>query len=286
MSASSTCPSTKNRLRSAGSFILGCFLAGLLAPAPALAELPRSKFYGRIGALAANADTRVRIDVPGIGASGTLIDFERDLGLKDREWLPAGEVGILLGKNWRAEFEFWTIDRRNSASIERSITVEDLTFDAGASVADRFASTLYNVDLHWMPINKPNAELGFSFGLHMTDFRLSLEGEASLGQTVGFRQVAKSQLAPLPTLGTNGRIRIAPDVMLIGQFEIFALEVGDYRGRLIDAEAGITWKVARHIGIGASIRTLDYSLRVNRDRWKGRVDYDLTGPSLFLTYGF
>lgn len=121
-----------------------------------------------------------------------------------------------------------------------------------------------------MSINRPNAELGFSFGLHMADFRLSLEVEATLDQTVAFRQVAKSQLAPLPTLGTNGRIRIAPGVMLIGQFEIFALEVGDYRGRLIDAEAGITWRVPRRIGVGASLRTLDYSLRINREDWNDR----------------
>lgn len=252
----------------------------------ARSSLPQDRFYGRIGAIAASADTNVRIDLPRLGVSGTLIDFESDFGLGRNQWVAAGELGYRFNPRWRVEFEFWTLDREAARSIARTIQMEDVTFEAGARATARFVSSLYNVDVHWTPIYGSSYDVGFSLGAHITDFVVGVEGEATVNETVAFRSVRKTQLAPLPTIGTNARLRLADRLVLIGAAEVFALEIDGYKGRLVDAELGLVWTATPQFGLGVSARTLDYRLRMRRDNWTGRISYALTGPSLFATLAF
>jgi len=70
------------------------------------------------------------------------------------------------------------------------------------------------------------------------------------------------------------------------QGEIFDLKVGDYDGRLVDGELGVTWDFAPNVGIGGSWRVVDYSLQVTGDELAGRIDYQLSGPAIFATFRF
>jgi hypothetical protein len=247
---------------------------------------PPHHFYARFGTLYAHADTVARLDLPRLGISGTLVDFERDLGLGGNSWIPTGEIGYRFNPAWRIELEYLQIDRTNSRSLSRSLQVEEWEFEAGARVAGRFASTLYNLAVHWTPLSAPNHVLSLSLGAHLTDFKLGLSGEARFGENVAFREVLKQKLAPLPTIGANGRVTVAPDLMLVGGIEVFFLETRGYRGQLVDAEAGFLWQATSRLGIGASIRVLDYNLRVQRTEWVGRIIHYLKGPSVYLTLGY
>lgn len=91
-----------------GRLLLLALLSGpaLAEAPPAATSLPQDRIYGRIGALAAGADTNVRIDVPVLGISGTLLDFESDFGLGRNQWVAAGEIGWRFSPEWRVEFAF------------------------------------------------------------------------------------------------------------------------------------------------------------------------------------
>lgn len=258
----------------------------LLAAPAAMAELAQDRFFVRAGAFHADIDSKVRLDVPRLGISGALLDMENDIGLRQEAWALFGTIGYRFNPAWRVEFAYLQIDRSGGRSVTRTLQVEDLQFEVGARIDGSFVSNLYNLDLHWTPISAPTYDLGFSLGFHITDFQLGLRGEAKLGNSLAFRSVTKEQLAPLPTLGTSGRILIAKNLTLTGAVEIFALDSDGYKGRLVDAEAGLLWQATPNMGIGASVRTLQYKLKVTRERWTGRINYDLTGPTLFATFGF
>ena len=96
----------------------------------------------------------------------------------------------------------------------------------------------------------------------------------------------RAALAPLPTLGLYGSIRVAPQVTLSGRADYLSLSVDNYDGRLFNAQAAATYRILENVGVGVAYRYVDYRVDVEKDDWDGRVKYKFRGPALFLQAGF
>ena len=245
--------------------------------------------YGRIGTFFPTSETVLRIDDLDTQAPGTEIDFPNDLGFGRSSTIFEADVGFNISDNWAIEFEYFSVDRSSTATLDRRIVVEGNVFDANAQVTAGFESTLYHLRGLYRAADWDNGkgELQLSLGLHATDFRVTFEGEASVNDLqTEFVTVDAAQIAPLPTIGARVSQSLAPGISVFVQGEIFDLKVGDYDGRLVDGELGVTWDFAPNVGIGGSWRVVDYSLQVTGDELAGRIDYQLSGPAIFATFRF
>mgnify|MGYP007020400466 CR=1 FL=1 len=73
---------------------------------------------------------------------------------------------------------------------------------------------------------------------------------------------------------------------LLWPVDWLSLGIDDYRGRLINSEASVSYKIHRNFDIGTSYRYVNYKLRVSKEDWNGRVRYEFAGPAVFIRAGF
>jgi len=272
----------------ARSFILAS-LGGLLMPiaAPARAEHGSDRVWLRAGAYRPSFDSKARIDIPNTPVDGTVITFEGDLGLDDRKTVADVEAGARILGGLRVEAGYFSLRRTGERSLGRDIRWEETVYSARARVESGFRSDIYRLALGYSFIRSEPLELGVRAGLHVTTFKLFIEGEASVSdRPVGVKREEKQKTLPLPHLGLFANYRLSRTFTLHGDANHFELEVGRYKGRLTDLSAGITARVTPHVGIGAGYRRVDYGLRARSDRWEGRVDYSFNGPEIYLEAAF
>jgi len=260
--------------------------AALLA-APASAQGLDDKFWVELGFYWPKVDTTVQVSSVTNSTVGTEIDFENDLNFGDGEALPSITAGARLTRRFRVVGEYYSLGRSAETTLARDIVFDDVTYPVSATVAGEFDSAIYRFSVGYSFIRKPNLELGGAIGLHATDFAVALEGQASTGGApTQFEARRRELLAPLPTLGLYGRYEIAPRVELGGNADFLSLSYGDYDGRLINAQASVSYRVLKNVGVGVMYRYVDYRLDVEKDDWVGRLTYDFSGPAVFLLAGF
>lgn len=260
---------------------------GALLAAPAHGQALGDRFWIEISGYQASLETTVQVSSIGRATIGTEINGETDLGLDDKEILPMVHAGARLGGNWIVGAEFFTLHRDTTNTLARSITFDDVTYDAAASVTSGFNTDIYRFTIGYAFIRTPTIEIGGAIGLHATDVEASIEGEGRIGNaSAQVTRRSKDFLAPLPTVGLFGHAEIVPRLTLGGRIDYLSLSIGDYDGRLINAEATIAYRLFRNVGVGAGYRLVNYRVGVDKERYSGRFRYEFSGPTVFLQFGF
>lgn len=148
-------------------------------------------------------------------------------------------------------------------------------------------SDVYRVSLGYAFIQNDRAELGAALGLHATSFETRLSGSAQIGGGALHAEDRRTEFtAPLPTIGVFGTYEITPRIILTGRADYLSLTIDDYDGSIVNAQAAVAYKVNDMIEVGAAWRYVDYELDVAKDNYTAGVEYDFSGPSLFVRFGF
>ncbi len=250
------------------------------------AQALEDRFWFEASAFKPDIDTHVKVSSPN-GAIGTDISLESDLNLADRETLPDIFVGARLGSRWSVTGEYFALDRDGTVGLSRDIVFDDVTYPTGVSLSSSFDTSVYRLSVAYSFIHNDRAEAGVSLGAHVTSFDLQLSGEGHIG-SAAIQAVRRERdaLAPLPTLGLYAGYRITPKLSIGGRFDYMSLGVGDYDGELTNAQATISYRLFRNVGVGAMYRYVDYGLQIDKDKWKGDMSYQFSGPAVFLQVGF
>lgn len=262
-------------------------MAGLvLVAAPASAQSLDKTWLLQVSAYFPRVDSSVRADSSN-GSIGTVIDFESDLGLERHAVLPAFMAEWRPGDDWVFNAEYYTLGRDTTWSIDRDLTVGDTVFPVNADISSGFDSDIFRFTIGNRLFQRPNLEIGLALGFHGTDFSLYIEGEGTVNGTPGqFRSETRSVFAPLPTVGAFLNARPAEKVQVNARLDWLSLTIDDYSGRLINTETSVSYSIHKNIDVGLSYRLVNYRVRVKKDDWNGKVNYQFNGPSIFVQVGF
>lgn len=253
----------------------------------ALAETSNDRYWAQLSGYWASISSSARLDFPGTQVPGTSLELEDDLGLSDRDVLPAVQLGARISQNWRLEFEYYSLKRTGTRSTSRVINWGELTFPVNASVSTTFETTIYRASAGYSFYKTPQAEAGLVFGLHLTDFVIALNGQASAGSgSASYQGESRDQLVPLPTLGLYGGYAINDQFNLRGRLDYFGLNYEGYDGSLVTLMAAVDWRFHKNFAAGVGYRYVDYGLEATKDKFHGQVDYSFSGPTLFLETAF
>lgn len=258
----------------------GIFASGLAFGQPTWAVNPglQDGFTLEVGAYAPTVKTTARLDSVTLG-TGTSISFEDDLGLDDRK-IQAAVLGRLrLGERWRIEGEYFALNRSGTRSISKTINFGGNVYPVGIVVNSEFDSDIYRLSGGYSFVKTTQAELGVALGLHVTDFAMSLAGANVSRRTA-------DALAPLPTIGVYGSYALTPRWLLSGRADFFSFSYSDYDGSLVNLVAGVDFRFTRNFGVGLGYRYVDYDLDVTRSSFSGNVQYEFSGPVLYLIGSF
>ena len=262
-------------------------IAMLAGSNAAQAQLRDDRYWVQASAFFPKIRSEFQLSAPGVGLNGTVLGFERDLGLKDTGTLAAFAVGARLGGNWRLGAEYYGLGRTGSAALKGSVVVDNVIYPAAAAITSQFKTDVYRATVGYSFLRGDGYEVGGALGLHMTNFDVSVSGIGSVGgQTAATQVRRRNLLAPLPTVGLYAGWQPVPKLQVGARIDYLKLGIGDYTGRLINAEASVGYRVIDHVSIGAMYRFVDYRVTVEKPIWVGEVRYRFHGPALFVQLGF
>ena len=213
------------------------------------------------------------------GADGTELRFENDLGFSDNKALFTFLAAARLGERWKIEAEYVPLSRSSSQAVNRTIIWGDRTYTLGTRVNSEFDSDIYRLSVGYSFVKDNKAEAGVVLGVHVTDFKVSLNAP-NIGAQKG------DTLAPLPTIGLYGSHAFTSRWLMFGRVDYSSLNYNEYDGSLVHVNVGVDYRIARNVGIDLGYRHVHYDLASSKSSFNGSVNYKFNGPTISLVGSF
>jgi hypothetical protein len=238
----------------------------------------RDKWNIQVGIFAPKINTTARLDDATTG-TGTSVSFENDLGLADRKVSGTFLASVRLGEWWKLEAEYFSLQRSNSQTLNRTIVWGGDTFPVNTAVNAEFNSDTYRLSGGYAFVRDGQSEFGATFGLHATNISATLSA-------AGVATRKGEAMAPLPTIGVYGAYALSPNWLLSGRIDYFSMNNDKIDGSLVNINTGAEYRVSRHFGVGAGYRYVDVDLSVTGSNLTVSVISKFSGPTLFAVASF
>jgi hypothetical protein len=264
--------------------------AGLAGTASAQDVLPlgEEKVKLMLGAFLPAFDTDVRLD--GEGMRGDNVSLGDDLGVERDD--SGGWVGVewRFAPRHRVGFTPSRFTRQGERDIDRTLTIGDETYPAGARVSTTSRLEILPITYSYSVLKRPHDELSLTAGLHWSRISLDLRGSVSLGTQDLSNSVSSEADVPLPLIGARYDRRFAQRWTAgagVGVFSLsFAEDTFEMEGELWTARAYVEYHFARNWSVGAALDAFRLDIEASQDEWQGGLDYRYVGPQLYLAARF
>lgn len=236
-------------------------------------------FHVALGTYIVNTDTKLQLD--GNATSGSPIDWENTFG--------GGDVTrFRLDGQWRfadrhkARFMVFSNSRSKSRTITEDIEFGDEVFPVNAKVDADFKFDIYELAYEYTFLKREDYELAGTFGVHYTTLSAGLEAKAatSNGTLTADLDEEGSVDLPLPVFGLRGTWGLPHHFWLDAGVQFFALSIDEYDGNLQDYRVMLTWQPRKWLGLGLGYNVFRVDVDVDKQSFKGSLDWEYKGPML------
>jgi hypothetical protein len=226
-----------------------------------------------------DVDTKIRVDSAD-GTIGSELDLEDDLGLSDRETLPAADVVFRINRRHRLEAGYFQLRRSGDTILDATIRIGDEVFEASDEIFSAFDADVLRLAYAYSFINDGRTEFGLIGGFHVMDFFVGI-------RTVDTEVTGEGELtAPLPTIGVQGGVPLGGKWSFRGRLQIFRLEIDDYSGVLDHADAHVNYQAFRKVSFGMGWYYYLIDVDSEDEDWRGRIAYEFSGPMVSVLARF
>jgi len=239
----------------------------------------KDRFSFGVGFYRPNVDTRISVSDPVSGRSGTLLDLEKDLDLKDRKSQFMIDTHFRFAKRHAIEFDYISLQRNSTKTILFEIDYDGDIFPIDADVNVKFETDVTRLAYRFSFINNEKMEIAASVGLHITDLKVGLNIE---GDPESFNDVT----APLPTLGGSFEYHFSENWSFLIRGEWLDIEIDNVNGSLTSGLAELQWYPWRNFGFGLGYNVFDFDVSATKSDLTGSIKYKYDGPRLLLEARF
>lgn len=194
------------------------------------------------------------------GIIGDRIDFIEDLGLEKSRFRQL-RVVLRPATKHKFRFEYTPINyEQPNGELRRSVVFNGLVYQIGLPVATTVDWNAYRFTYEYDIVYRDRGFFGILLEAKYTDIRAELVNLIN-SEFVHAR-------APIPALGVIGRVYVAPNISVTGEFSGFRLPEGideDYRGKYYDFDLYGTVNFSDHFGVQAGYRSFDVFYRIEED---------------------
>jgi hypothetical protein len=253
----------------------------VLKPAAAR-EIPspaNDRFALRASYFPASVRTGIRLDDDG-GVLGTELSAEDDLGMRDKDDQARIELMLRMRDRNRLRFDYFKLTRKGNEVLARTVNFGDETFVVNDRVSSLLDWRALNFTYLYSIFRNPRLEFGAGFGIHI------LDGEAAA--RVPARQIREEEsgVAPYPSLAMDVSWRFARRFSLSGRANYLSADVDDSSGRVTDFHVDVQYRWRRNFAVGLGYTTLKTHVEVAESDSAGRLDFDVSGPEVFIRASF
>ncbi|HSN72947.1 MAG TPA: hypothetical protein VLT59_15630 [Steroidobacteraceae bacterium] len=245
------------------------------------------RFSVQLGGFLVSTDTTLRVD-GSAGDEGTEFDWEGKTGTGDNDRFRVDALWRITPRH-HLRAMYFDNNQRGERALEEEIEFQGEIYPVGARLEAEHQFEVLQLAYEYAFLRRENYEVAASIGIHNVDmsFRLAAEltvdGEPLAG---GSLDESASTSGPLPVIGLRGIWRFADKWYLDAHGQFFALEIDEYDGELIDAQASIMWQTFRNVGFGIGYNYFDVRVDVDGNRFDGRLEWEYSGLMLFARASF
>jgi len=243
------------------------------------AEPGTERFSMSLGVFGANRNTDTRLDSETSGR-GTAINLEKALGLDSTQTEFRIDGQYKFTQRHKFDFSVFELSRSASRPISETITFGDTVFAFGSTVESDNRYTIYKLGYNYSFLVTDRGSFGAGAGLHVARIKTQLS-EPNLGE-----RESSNLRAPLPVVGVRGEYRIRPLLTLRGSADLFALDVGDVAGRLVDLYVGVDYQFHERFAAGVAYNSVAFDLDIVGNNSSGALDWDYDGVVVYFKLNF
>ena len=265
--------------------------AGILAVAggsPAAAQGSPYHLFDHVsvvvGGYFETTDANIRLDGTETDL-GVPIDLEGELGLDESDTLFRLRLEFLPGERHQWNLGYYTLDREATRRLSRDIEFGDEVFPISAEVRAFTDLEVIEGSYTFWFLRGERAAWGGTIGLVYLGVEAGIGVEA-LGTGIGLVESASTDL-PVPVVGVAARFGLLERLILHFNAELLpGVTVGDYEGSLANYAAGLEWRAFEHLAFGVGYNYFDVDLDVEKDDFRGNLEYQMQGAQIYLRLGF
>lgn len=242
------------------------------------------RFKLRIGGfLMGRFDTTARFDSARYPI-GTLIDLEENFNVDDSDFVLRIDGFYRFNKRHRLDWTYYGSRRSGIAVASQEYIIGDPDDPEGGFIIPKDArvQTQWNFDLlkigyAWSFLNKRRYEMFIGTGLNIRRLDIEISYQANVGTIAESDRLDGEGFIPLPTAVIGGRWNLTEKWQSIFRYELFMLEVGDYKGSQQDFQLLFEHSTFKRIGFGLGINTIDANMRARDEKIRGEFDSGILG---------
>jgi opacity protein-like surface antigen len=207
--------------------------------------------------------------------------------LDDSATTGAIDVAWRISKHFRADFNYWAVNRDDTTSLDQSMPIGPINVPAGTSIGASFDSSMLSAALGWSFVATDTTEFGARLGISF----LSLKSElgASVPGVGNASFTAFDETYPLPIIGVYLTQALSDKWSFTADIGGVGLSIGDdFEGTIIKALGGVEFRPWQNVGFGLAYMYNDADATLNNvGNDKGLdVKWNYAGPFAFMTLGF
>jgi hypothetical protein len=239
------------------------------------------------GFLVETFDTTVRFDSTQVPI-GTVIDLEDSLDVDANAQVFRIDGDYRFNKRHRIEFEWFSVRRSGETGVKEQITIgdpetgEEIVIEPGAKVLTNWDFDVVNVVYNWSFLNTWRYELYVGGGLNVRNLKIDLTGDFDPGDGNSTEEQFDAKgLLPLPVGCIGGRWNFSKRWLARWRWQLFAIQIGDYKGTVQDSLFVIENDSSKHVGVGFGLNNFAMHVDAEAEKLRGELDDNYLG---FLAY--
>lgn len=217
-------------------------------------------YHVEIGGYFWNPTPEIAITSESLGIIGSRIDFVEDLGIEQKKF---GQMKVVLrpGTKHKLRFEYTPIRYEATGTLRRDIIFNGIRYPIALPVSTDFKWNAYRFSYEWDFVYTNRGFVGLILEAKYTDVQTTLTNVIDT-------EFVQAQ-APIPAIGGIGRVYVAPNISITGEFTGFRLpdSIDDnYRAKYFDFDFYGTVNFTDHVGAQVGYRSFNVLYKVDDDQ--------------------
>ncbi len=208
------------------------------------------------------------------------VGLEQNLGLPDQSVFFTGAYIYRATPRSGIYLQYYGINRTKNWQTEKELIFLADTIPSGLQTTTYFNTQVFSGGYLFSILRDPHAFLGVYFNVFVIFLKTGVKsdvGNIDLGFNLG---------APLPNLGLLAVFKLSQWLQFNADVGFFSLSTKNFGGSIYDLDVGLTFKVAKFLGLSIAYQEFDVSIYFPNNEINTVVDYNFRGPSITIRGNF
>ncbi|GLP94803.1 outer membrane beta-barrel protein [Paraferrimonas sedimenticola] len=253
-----------------------------------------------LGAFWAKVDSKLNARVIG-REEPYRVDLENDLALEQSKNSPFIEIAYGFNERHSLSLNYINLNRTGftegvTRPFDFTLGGVDYSIGAAAQITTKLDIDIYQLMYGYSFYPTENSRIALTAGAHIMRFNLGFSGDIQIIDAMNPDDrvnipitddgVEGKATAPLPDIGVYGSYQLAPDWLLVGNAQYFAISLDSVSGGLVDLRLELSKYFTDNFSVGLAYQY--YQAEAKETGFLGEMDARFTywGPELSLRYFF